>query len=135
MQACRLGNQLLEQKGMESEALKNFISRIVQKHRRERYVGYLNSKKGIKKLLAALDHDLENDFELRVVAKSLSKAEWESSAIILTSAGKFKEEYQSVREAYDKAPWEGGWVIISESALYGIYRPEGRIDNEVFIKL
>ncbi|MGV6815969.1 MAG: hypothetical protein ACWA44_01710, partial [Thiotrichales bacterium] len=119
---------------MESQALANFLQAIVQKHRRDRYAGYLGSEKGRRKLLAALDHDSERDIEPRKVAKSLSEKEWSQPALLLSSSGIFGREYSSVRGAYDEAPWEGGWLVVGGTGEFGVYRPEGKSDGEVVIR-
>ena len=120
---------------METEALANFLQAIVQKHRRDRYAGYLGTEKGRRKLLAALDHDLERDIETKKIAKSLSEKEWTQPALLLSSSGIFGQEYSSVRGACNEAPWEGGWLVVGGAGKFGVYRPEGKSDDEVVIKL
>ena len=120
---------------MESETLSKFIRAIVKKPKRDRYVGFLANEKGIKKLLASLDHDLERDLEPKVLAQSLSEKQWLTPAVLLSSAGAMNTEFPSLRNAYEEAPWEGGWLAVGISGVYGIYRPEGRSDGELVIKL
>lgn len=120
---------------MKVEALSDFFQAIVQKHKRDRYAGYLSSEKGKRKLLAALDHELERDIESKRIAESLSEKEWSQPALLLSSSGVLGREYLSVRRAYDEAPWEGGWLVVGATGKFAVYRPEGRSDSEVFIKL
>ena len=120
---------------MEYETLTKFMRSIVTKQKRDRYAGYIVSEKGRKKFLASLDHDLEKDIEPKVIVQSLSDIQWNSPAVLFSSAGAINAEFSSLRYAYDEAPWEGGWLAISASGTYGVYRPEGKTDNEVFIKL
>lgn len=120
---------------MEAEVLANFFQAIVQKHRRDRYAGYFGSEKGRRKLLAALDHDLERDIEPKKIARFLSEKEWSQPGLLLSSSGIFGREYSSVRGAYDEAPWEGGWLVVGSTGKLGVYRPEGKSDDEVVIKL
>lgn len=120
---------------MESGSLAKFITAIVKKPRRGRYLSFLANEKRKKKLLASLDHDLERDIEPKVLAQSLSEEEWLSPAVLFSSTGALNIEFLSLREAYEEASWEGGWLIIGTSATYGIYRPEGWADRELAIKL
>ena len=121
---------------MEStEYLAKFIRKVVNKQKKERYVGYLTSNKGKIKFLAALDHDLERDIEKRKVVKELSENDWSMSGVFYSSNGSFGVHSETIKEAYENAPWEGGWLILSETGRYGVYRPEGKMDDELYIKL
>jgi hypothetical protein len=120
---------------MEATVLSDFLQSIVQKHRRDRYAGYLTTEKGKKKWLAALDHDFERAIDPRKVVKTLSEEEWSSAAVFFSSAGDFQVAYESTRKAYDNAPWEGGWLIVGSTGKFGVYRPEGGADGELFVKL
>ncbi len=121
---------------MEStEYLAKFIREAVIKTKRERYVGYLANKKGKAKFLATLDHDLERDIVTSKAVKELSEDEWSSSAVFFSSQGAYEVQSDTIKQAYDNAPWEGGWLILNEAGNYGVYRPEGRMDDELYIKL
>lgn len=120
---------------MESQVLAIFLQGIVREQKRDRYAGYLSSEKGKRKLLAALDHELERDIEPKRIGTALSENEWSQAGILLSSSGMFGREFPSVRIAYEDAPWEGGWLLIGATATYGVYRPEGRAGCEVVVKL
>lgn len=120
---------------IELESLSKFLKGIVQKHKRDRYANYLSSEKGKRRLLTALAHELERDLEAKRVTSSFSECEWAKPALLMSSLGAFGQGYSSLRAAYDDAPWEGGWLLVSAAGTYGIYRPEGRSDNEVLVKL
>lgn len=115
--------------------LSKFIRAIVKKPKRDRYLGFLVNEKGRKKFLASLDHDLEKDIDPKVLAPSLSYEQWQSPALLFSSTGVMSTEFSSLRQAHEKAPWEGGWLAVGVTGTYGVYRPEGRVDGEVLIKL
>ncbi len=128
--------QALELQNMEStEHLAKFIREAVCKPKRERYAGYLANKKGKLKFLAALDHDLEKDIKLSKSVKELSENDWSRSGVFYSSRGAYAIHSETIKQAYENAPWEGGWLILSKTGKYGIYRPEGRMDDELYIKL
>lgn len=120
---------------MEYETLTKFIKAIVTKQKRDRYAGFLANEKGRRKFLASLDHDLERNIEPKVLVESLSEMQWRSPAVLFSSTGAMNTEFSSLRHAHEEAPWEGGWLAIDAAGTYGIYRPEGRTDDEMFIKL
>ncbi len=115
--------------------LVKFVREAVIKRKRERYVGYLVNKKGQTKFLAALDHDLLRDIDDSKAVNELSEKEWLMHGYFYSSQGAYDIPNKTITEAYEKAPWEGGWLILSESGGLGVYRPEGRIDGEIYIKL
>ncbi len=118
-----------------TENLAKFIREVVIKTKRDRYAGYLANKKGKAKFLAALDHDLERDIETSKTVKELSENEWSRSAVFYSSQGAYGVQSKTIKQAYENAPWEGGWLILSETGNYCVYRPEGRMDDELYIKL
>jgi hypothetical protein len=38
-------------------------------------------------------------------------------------------------DLYNKAPWEGGWLLLNKTGEIAIYRAEGVIDGEIYISL
>ena len=118
-----------------STHLARFLRGCVTKRKRERYAGLVSQKKGQKKFLSALDHDLERDIDQARVVDRFSDIDWTRSAIFYSSRGSYGIPAATVRQAYDNAPWDGGWLIVSASGICGVYRPEGRMDDEMFIKL
>ena len=121
---------------MESDThLGKFLRGCVAKQKRERYAALVNSKKGRKKFLSALDHDLERDIDQTKVIRRIPESEWPKSCTFYSSQGSFGILVASIQQAYENAPWYGGWLIVSASGMCGVYRPEGRIDNESYIKL
>jgi hypothetical protein len=120
---------------MDSKPFSTFLNGAVQKQRRERYIGLLSNTKRHSKFLASLDHDLERDINTGKVVEKLSDPEWTSPCVVYSSQGVFGKYDESIKLAYESAPWEGGWLIISETGAFGVYRPEGKMDDELYIKL
>jgi len=119
----------------ENRPIYTFIKGAVQKHKQERYIGFLSSKKRQLKLLASLDHDLARDLNSNKEVDGLSESEWKSPCVLYSNQGAFGKLHVSIKRVYEELPWEGGWLIISECGEFGVYRPEGRIDDELFIKI
>ena len=121
---------------MESNTnLARFLKGCVAKHEQDRYSALVSKKKGQKKFLSALDHDLERDIDQTKVIDRFPETEWMKNCTFYSSQGSYGIPVATIRQAYDNAPWDGGWLIVSASGMCGVYRPEGRIDDEKYIKL
>jgi hypothetical protein len=116
------------------EAVTIFIRRIVSKEKQERYVGFVTGKNGRKKFLDALDHSLEKEIDISMAVKNLDDKEWIQPGFLYSSNGTFGTELNNLKDGYDKASPYGGWLILSQSAGIAIFRPEGKIDDEIFFK-
>ncbi len=118
-----------------TDGLKYFVSSALVKSKRERFVGFLSNTKGHKKFLGSLDHDLEKLLDSSKIVSDISKIDMEQQGDLYCSNGVANNSDLSMVNLYDKAPWEGGWLLINKQGSLAIYRPEGRIDDEIYIKL
>ena len=118
-----------------SEGLKFFLGTALIKAKRERFLGFLSNSKGHKKLASSLDHDLAKFLDTTLFVKKISEKEMTQLGDLYCSNGVTSNSESSMLDLYGKAPWDGGWLLISKSGKIAIHRPEGRIDDEIHIKL
>ncbi|MCU7829423.1 MAG: hypothetical protein KZQ85_10190 [Candidatus Thiodiazotropha sp. (ex Myrtea sp. 'scaly one' KF741663)] len=118
-----------------SEGLEPFIKKAVIKSKRERYLGFIVSKKGQIKFARSLDHDFEKVLDDSKFINKIERNELEQLGDLYCSNGVTNDSPSSMYNLYGKAPWEGGWLLVNKAGTLAIYRPEGRIDNEICIKL
>ncbi len=118
-----------------TDGLKYFIGSALVKSKRERFIGFLSNAKSHKKFLASLDHDLEKLLDCSKIVFDISMIDMEEQGDLYCSNGVSNDSDSSMENLYDKAPWEGGWLLINKQGSSAIYRPEGRIDDEIYIKL
>lgn len=97
----------------------------MKKPKRDRYLGFLANKKGKRKFLASLDHDLERDMEPKVLAQSLSEKQWLTPAVLFSSVGTMNTEFSSLRKAYEEAAM-GGWLASYRCVRYIWHIPARR---------
>ncbi len=117
------------------EAITRFIQRSIIKEKRERYAGFVQSQKSRKKFLEALDHGLASAIDTSRAVATLAHEDWSQPGFLYSNDGAFGEELGSLREGYEEASPYGGWLILSQSAAIAIFRPEGKIDDELYFKL
>ncbi len=118
-----------------SNGLQKFVNRAIMKSKRERFLGFLSKSKNHAKFAKALDHEL-----IAIMDKSLFREPIDINAskevgYLYCSNGVSSDRETPIAELYGKAPWEGGWLIVNSTGNFAIYRPEGKIDDEVFIEL
>ncbi len=118
-----------------SKGLENFINRALVKNKRDRFRGYLASERGHRKFAHSLDHDLEKALDTSHFVAKLSDKELKQQGDLYCSNGVTNDCEASMFDLYGKAPWEGGWLLLNIEGTFAIYRPEGRIDDEIHIKL
>ncbi|MCU7920531.1 MAG: hypothetical protein KZQ95_19570 [Candidatus Thiodiazotropha sp. (ex Epidulcina cf. delphinae)] len=118
-----------------SEGLESFIKRSVIKSKRDRYLGFLASVKGQIKFAKSLDHDFEKVLDDSKFVQKIERNELEQPGDLFCSNGVTNNTAISMYDLYGKAPWEGGWLLINKEGNLAIYRPEGRIDDELCIRL
>ena len=118
-----------------TDGLKFFINSALVNSKRERFIGFLSNTKSHKKFLVSLDHDLEKFLDGSKVVSNISKIDMEQQGDIYCSNGEANNTNSSMVTLYDEAPWEGGWLLINKQGSSTIYRPEGRVDDEIYIKL
>jgi hypothetical protein len=117
-----------------AELVNAFIKHVVIKDKQERYTGFVGSRKNRKKFLDALDHQLESEVDLSKSTKSLDEKEWNAAAMLYSSNETFGMAFNSLKEAYEQASSYGGWLILDLSGHVAIFRPEGKIDDELYFK-
>ena len=118
-----------------TEAISTFIKGALSRQKHDRYLGFVNSAKGQTKFLKELDHSIEKVVDKSKVYKNITDSEWNESGYLFSSNGVFGKSVENIKAAYDSAIWDGGWLIINESGVFGILRPEGRMDDELYIRL
>lgn len=118
-----------------TEAISNFIKGAVAKQKHERYLGFICSLKGQVKFLRELDHSIEKIMVKEKIKASISENEWSESGYLYSSNGVFGEEVENIKAAYEGAPWNGGWLIIDRNGKFGILRPEGKMDDELYVRI
>ncbi len=118
-----------------SEGLESFIKRAVIKSKRDRYLGFLTSAKGRMKFAKSLDHDFETVLDESKFVQNLERSELDQPGDLFCSNGVTSNTSTSMYDLYGKAPWEGGWLLINKKGNIAIYRPEGRIDEELCVRL
>ena len=118
-----------------SKGLEYFISNALVKNKRDRFKGFLSSDKGHKKFARSLDHDFEKAIDKSTFVTSIDKKEMEQAGNLYCSNGVTNDSDTSMADLYGKAPWEGGWLLLNKEGTFAIYRPEGRIDDQIYIKL
>ena len=118
-----------------TEGLEHFINNALLKSKRDRILGFLVNEKNHKKFYSALDHDFEKCIDTKKIIKKLTESELNQVGNLYCSNGVTDNSETPMVNLYGKAPWEGGWLLINKTGTLGIYRPEGRIDDEIHIKL
>ena len=119
----------------EIDALSKLLKGTLTKSKKERYLGFISSKKGRNKFLHELDHSIEKYFIDSKKILKLTDTEWNESGFLFTSSGEFGLSVKNLKAAYEKTPWDGGWLLVNNSGSFGVLRPEGRMDDEFYIKL
>jgi len=118
-----------------STGLEHFINQAVVKSKRDRFIGFLSSSKGQTKFSKSLDHELVKYLNKSKFTSKFSQSELEQIGDIYCSNGVTNNSEDTMANLYGKAPWEGGWLLLNKSGSIAIYRPEGRTDDELYIKL
>jgi hypothetical protein len=118
-----------------SRGLEHFINEALVKNKRDRFVGFLSTTKGHAKFSKSLDHDFVSYLNKSKFTFKFSASVLEQTGDIYCSSGFTNNSEDSMANLYGKAPWEGGWLLLNKSGSIAIYRPEGRIDDELYIKL
>ncbi|UCE90335.1 MAG: hypothetical protein JSW10_05845 [Pseudomonadota bacterium] len=95
----------------------------------------MNNPKNHKKFSSSLDHDFFGYLDKSKFVPKLSESEMEQEGNLYCSNNVTNNSSDTMSNLYGKAPWEGGWLLINKGGTVGICRPEGKIDDEIFIKL
>jgi hypothetical protein len=115
------------------QAFAKFVNRALLKEKAERFVTLSESKKGQQKILDSLCHQFESAIRPSEIRRKNYEKFWSNGCYVFHSSLGFGVEFSSVREAYDKLSIEDSWLILLQDASAGIYRPEGKWDDEKLI--
>lgn len=118
-----------------SAGLGNFLKNALLKNRCDRILEFLASEKNHKKFSSTLSHDFLGFLDATKFITKLSDSEMNEVGDLYCANGVTSDSEASLVNLYGKAPWEGGWLLVNKKGTLGIYRPEGRIDDEIHIKL
>ena len=118
-----------------SDGLRKFIDNAILKPKHERVTGFISNSKNHVKLARSLDHEFIKFLDKSNFRNSIDINSSNELGFLYCSNGVSSENETRIAELYGKAPWEGGWLIVNLTGDFAIYRPEGKIDDEVFIEL
>ena len=93
------------------------------------------SPRGTKKFLASLSHDFVRALDRTYVVERVDDDALDQLGELYRSDGTTSTGAMSMRQLYDEAPWEGGWLLIGATGTIGVHRPEGWIDDEVWMRV
>ncbi|MDP7592126.1 MAG: hypothetical protein QF552_05400 [Litorilituus sp.] len=118
-----------------SNGLLSFINKAILKPKREHVLAFLANTKNHIKFARTLDHEFMNLLDKSNFKDSIDINSSNDLGFLYCSNGFSTETETRIGELYGQAPWEGGWLIVNLSGTFAIYRPDGKIDDEVFIEL
>jgi len=119
----------------EVDALSVFLGGVISKPKRDRYLNLSSREKGKENFLLDLSHVLKRHLVRSCKVVGLSEHEWNDNGYLFTSEHEFGKQVDKLKMAYDAAPWSGGWLLINSSGSSGVLRSDGRIDDEIFLRL
>jgi hypothetical protein len=118
----------------EIEAIKKFIKHTTTENKSRRYCGLVESKKGRIKFLKELYHGFQGS--IREGIKSQKHYKDNKLPCYAYCAGiEFGLPFETFADAYEKLSCEDGWIIVTQDATFGVYRPESEWDKEVAIRI
>jgi len=117
------------------EGLACFIKNALPAAKRDRFLDFLGKEKNHKKFYSSLDHDFENHINKEKIVTKLTDSELTQAGSLYCSNGVTNNSEIAMIDLYNKAPWEGGWLLINKAGTYGVYRAEGRANDEIHIRL
>lgn len=116
------------------DSLRIFLTTATSREKRDRILNFLSSKKGQVKFFKLLSHDFIKYLDNSNFIPKLSEKELDQSGYLYCSHKIHSKQGSPLKILYNSAPWEGSWLLISESGKVAIYRPEGKIDDEIHIR-
>ena len=116
------------------EAVKRFITGVLEKNRAARLCALVSTSKGERKFLRELSHGIEAPAARSDRMTSLRMCDSMPCYLYWEREG-FGAAKASVGEAYNVLSVEDSWLIVSQDGTFGIYRPEARWDDEVAIRI
>jgi len=118
-----------------SEGLRKFVNNGVMKQEHDRVIRYISVATNHVKFARLLDHEFLSMLDKSNFRECIDINLSNELGYLYCSNEISSERETRIAELYGTAPWEGGWLIVNLSGSFAIYRPEGEIDNEVFIEL
>jgi len=119
----------------EIEALKKFVEQATSDQKSRRYIALIESKKGRKKFLAELYHEFLASLREEIKNEKDHKKYNKKACFIYCEQYVFGMSVASFSEAYEKLSQDEGWIIVTQDASFGVYRPESEWDKEVAIRI
>ena len=110
-----------------------FVSRVLVREKAERFTALSTSKKGQRKILDGLCHEFDPAILPTAVRRNDYDALLNKPCFVFFAPMGFGVEFRAVRDAYDELSIQDSWLILLTDASAGIYRPEGRWDDEKLI--
>jgi len=118
-----------------SEGLRKFIDKSVLKQDHDSVIRYISAATNHVKFARILKHEFLSMLDKSNFRECIDINFSNELGFLYCSNGISSERETRIAELYGTAPWEGGWLIVNLTGCFAIYRPEGEIDNEVFIEL
>jgi hypothetical protein len=111
----------------------HFVSQVLVRENVDRFTSLSATKKGQRKILDGLCHEFEPAILPATVRPKNYDALMDRPCFVFHAPMGFGIEFRAVRDAYEKLSVEDSWLILLTDASAGIYRPEGRWDDEKLI--
>jgi len=115
------------------ETLVEFLSKVLPKRWRDRYVSLVQTKKGKKTFLNDLWHQCGDRFDPDKTVADLPKEVWTSPAFSFSQNNGFGLEEESVQKAFDTVG--DGSLIVDKTGKYGVYQPEDMVDDIKYFRV
>jgi hypothetical protein len=112
-----------------AEAWRKFVVGVLVPSKAERLASLIQTRRGQLKALDALSHDFHQAVraDVSVPRRDLF---WQLPCLVFQPPSTFGAPRPSFASAYEELSTEDGWLVVSEDGRFGIYRPEGRWDDE-----
>src|SRR5262245_11028703 len=106
------------------DAFAEFVTRALVPAKAKRLTELASSKKGQRKVLDGLCHELENAIRNKAIRVEDYSQLWDQPCFVFHSRLGFGAEFETLRDAYHELALEDGWLIVMRDATTGIHRPE-----------
>lgn len=112
-------------------ALQRFLVIALSSRWRDRYVGFVGSRKNVRKFRMALPHVLHGCFDERCLVKDLPEVAWNAPGYRFSSYDGFGVVVESLRAEHSEH--EASVLVISQDGRFGFHREETGLDLELRI--
>ena len=118
----------------QETALKSFLTSVIIKRWKDRYLSLISTQKGKNKFLKDLYHSFEEKIEPTKIVIDFDEKIWNLPAFSYSEIGGFGNDEVSLKDGLKK--YEGdGCLIVDCTAKYGIYIPESMIDEIKYLNV